>query len=372
MSTSAPRDLYEVLGVPRAATPADLKKAYRRLAQLYHPDKCPGDKTAEEKFKEAANAYQVLSDTDKRAAYDRHGFDGIRRGGAAPGDGPGAGFSGGFNNVDDIFSAFGDLFGDFFGRNSRRPTRGADLRLDLRLTFREAVWGVRKDVEVTRAAGCAACRATGVRGAAQPEPCRACQGKGQVTHAQGFFMVQTTCPHCQGAGKTIKDPCPDCRGRGTRTEKSTLSLTVPAGVDDGQTLRVSGRGESVPGGASGDLHVVLHVQEDERFTRDGSDVTSEVTISFAQAALGGEVEVDTLDDDCTGTAILELRPGTQPGDELHRRGQGIPSVGGGERGDHVVRFIVEVPRKLSPKQEDLLREFVALGDDRPRKKRSRR
>ncbi len=376
MNTHPTRDLYEVLGVPRAASPADLKKAYRNLAQQFHPDKCPGDKTAEDKFKEAANAYQVLSDTDKRAAYDRYGFDGIRRGGA-PGADPGAGNGyGGFESVEDVFSAFGDLFGDFFGgRNARRPSRGADQRLDLRITFRDAVWGARKDVEITHSVGCSTCRASGVRGSARPEICRTCQGKGQVVHAQGFFMVQTTCAQCHGAGKMIKDPCPDCRGQGVRPETSALSITVPAGVDDGQTLRISGRGEAMAGGGTtGDLYVVLHVEDDDRFTRDGDDIASVVPISFAQAALGGEIEIDTLDDGCTGTAVLELRPGTQPGDEVVRRGQGVPSVGGGVRGDHLVRFVVEVPRKLTAKQEKLLREFAEdLGDNRARtKKRSRR
>jgi molecular chaperone DnaJ len=367
------RDLYEVLGVARSATPADLKKAYRSLAQLHHPDKNPGDKAAEEKFKEAANAYQILSDEEKRATYDRYGLDGVRRGGAGGPDN-GAGF-GGFNSVEDVFSTFGDLFGDFFaGRNARRATRGADLKLDLSLTFREAVWGTRKDIEATRTAGCASCRSTGAAKGARAELCRACQGKGQVVHAQGFFMVQTTCAQCNGAGKLVKDPCPDCRGRGVRSETSALSLTVPPGVDDGQTLRVGGKGEVVPGGAAGDLFVALHVQADDRFEREGDDVTSEVSISFAQAALGGEVEIDTLDNGCTGTTLLELRPGTQPGDEVVRRGQGIPHVGDEGRGDHTVRFVVEVPRKLTAKQEKLLREFAEeLGDDRARtKKRSRR
>jgi molecular chaperone DnaJ len=367
-----PRDLYEVLGVPRGASPADLKKAYRTLAQQYHPDKCPGDKSAEEKFKEAASAYQVLSDADKRAAYDRYGLDGLRRGG--PGVGPdGGGFSG-FNNIDDVFSAFGDLFSDFFaGRNGRRASRGVDLRLDLRLGFSEAVWGARKDIEVTRTVGCGACRATGAARGARAEICRACQGKGQVIHSQGFFMVQTNCAQCQGAGKMIKEPCPDCGGQGIRPETSTLSVAVPAGVDDGQTLRIGGKGEVVPGGGSGDLYVVLRVDDDDRFSREGDDVTSEVSISYAKAVLGGEIEIDTLESGCTGTTILELRPGTQPGDEVVRRGQGIQHVGGTGRGDHVVRFVVDVPRKLTAKQEKLLREFAEeLGDDRPRKKRVRK
>lgn len=352
------RDLYEVLGVERGASQADLKKAYRRLAQQYHPDKCGGDKDSEEKFKEAANAYQVLSDDDQRALYDRYGFDGIKRGGG--GGGPG------FSNVEDIFSAFGDLFGDFFGGRSsgKRTPRGADLRVDLELTFAEAVWGCTKDVKVTRAIACETCHGSGAAAGSKPEVCRTCQGKGQVVHAQGFFMVQTTCPHCRGQGKTIKDPCEDCRGRGTKADTTTLSVTVPAGVDDGQTLRLAGKGESAPGGSTGHLYVVLHVQGDERFRRDGDDVLSEVPVSFVKAALGGEVEIYTLEDNCNGTTTIELKPGTQPGDVIVRRGQGIPHVGEHGRGDHAIQFKVEIPKKLSARQEELLRELATdLGED---------
>ena len=365
------KDLYEVLGVARGATPADLKKAYRTLAQQYHPDKCPDDKSAEDKFKEAANAYQILSDNEKRATYDRYGFDGLRRGGAGPGPGPGFG-GGGFENVEDIFSAFGDLFSDFFaGRGRARQTgRGADLRMELPIAFHEAVWGVRKSVETTRSVGCSACRATGAASGTKVEVCRPCQGKGQVVHPQGFFMVQTTCSSCQGAGKTIKDPCRDCRGRGVRSETSTLTVTVPAGVADGQTLRISGKGEGLPSGSPGDLYVLLVVDEDDRFERDGDDIISEVPISFFQAALGGEIEVDTLDDACEGTVILELRAGTQPGDEIVRRGQGIQHVAEQGRGDHYIRFAIEIPKKLTSKQEKLLRELAAdFGEDRSRPKK---
>jgi molecular chaperone DnaJ len=370
------RDLYEVLGVPRGASPADLKKAYRSLAQQYHPDKCPGDKGAEERFKEAANAYQVLSDDEKRAAYDRYGLDGLRRGGGA-GQSPGFGGPGGFDgfqSVEEIFSAFGDLFGDFFAGHAarRQPTRGADLRLELSLSFSEAVWGTRRDVKIPRTVNCTTCGGTGGARGSRPEICRPCQGKGQVVHAQGFFMVQTTCPHCQGRGRMIKEPCSDCRGQGIRPETLNLSLTVPAGVDDGQTLRVSGKGESISGGASGDLYVVLSVKDDDRFAREGDDITSEVAIGYAQAALGGEVEIDTLDDGCRGTTILELAPGTQPGDLVVRRGQGIPHVGGQGRGDHLIQFKIEVPRKLTAKQEKLLREFAdELGEESKRSKRRR-
>nr|HEX4313117.1 molecular chaperone DnaJ [Kofleriaceae bacterium] len=361
------RDLYEVLGVEKAASPADLKKAYRRLAQQFHPDKNPDDKAAEESFKEAANAYQILSDDDQRAAYDRFGFDGLRRGGG--GGGQGAGFS----NVEDIFSAFGDLFGDFFGGRSsggRGQRRGQDLRVDLGITFPEAVWGTTKDVKVSRDVACTTCSGSGAKPGTKPEPCKTCQGKGQVVHAQGFFMVQTTCPACRGAGRTIKEPCDDCRGRGTKPESATLTVTVPAGVDDGQTLRLAGKGEVIANGQPGHLYVVLHVQADERFKRDGEDILSEVPISFIKAALGGDIEIDTLDDDCKGTATLDIKAGAQPNDVYVRRGQGIPRVGESSRGDHVVQLKVEIPKKLSGRQEELLRELATeLGESGVKEKR---
>jgi molecular chaperone DnaJ len=352
------RDLYEVLGVERGASQADLKKAYRRLAQQYHPDKNPDDKAAEEQFKEAANAYQILSDDDQRAAYDRYGFDGLRRGGGGPG--------GGFSNVEDVFSAFGDLFGDFFGGRSsgRRQPRGADLRIDLGLTFAEAVWGCTKDVKVTRDVACTTCKGSGAAPGGSVETCRTCSGKGQVVHAQGFFMVQTTCPQCRGAGKTIKNPCETCHGRGTQPETSTMSVTVPAGVDDGQTLRLAGKGETIAGGATGHLYVVLHVQGDERFRRDGEDVLTVVPISFVKAALGGEVEIYTLDDNCNGTTMIEIKPGVQPDEVIVRRGQGIPRVGHSGRGDQVIQLKVEIPKKLSARQQELLRELATdMGEE---------
>ena len=355
------RDLYEVLGVERQATASDLKKAYYRLAKKYHPDHNPGDKDAEDKFKEAANAYQILCDDDQRARYDRYGFDGIR------GMNSGASGGGGFSNVEDIFSAFGDLFGDFFGGRAsgrRGQPRGADLRVDLGLTFPEAVWGTTKEVKISRQIGCATCSASGAKPGSKAETCATCQGKGQVVHAQGFFMVQTTCPHCRGAGKAIKDPCEDCRGRGTTTETATLSVAVPSGVDDGQTLRLANKGETAPGGTTGHLYVVLHVQGDERFRREGDDILTEMPVSFIKAALGGELEVYTLDDNCNGTATVMLEPGTQPGDVMVRRGAGVPRVGEAGRGDQVIQFKVEIPKKLSSKQEALLRELATeLGED---------
>lgn len=345
------RDLYEVLGVERAATQGDLKKAYYRLAKQYHPDHNPNDKAAEEKFKEASNAYGVLSDEEQRARYDRFGFEGLR--GAQQ-----QGGANGFTNVEDIFSAFGDLFGDFFGGRSsgRRQPRGADLRIDLELTFAEAVWGVQKEVKVTRDIPCTTCTGTGAAPGSKPETCKTCQGKGQVVHAQGFFMVQTTCPQCRGAGKSIKDPCTDCRGRGAKGETSTLQVTVPAGVDDGQTLRLAGKGEAIAGGQAGHLYVVLHVQGDERFRRDGADVLTEIAIPFHKAALGGEVEIHTLDP--SGTTLIELKPGTQPGECVVRRGHGIPRVNETGRGDQVIQFKIEIPKKLTAKQEELFKQLA--------------
>jgi molecular chaperone DnaJ len=350
------RELYEVLEVERSCTSGDLKKAYYRLAKKYHPDHNPEDKGAEDKFKEASNAYQILSDDEQRARYDRFGFDGLR-GAAATG--------GGFNNVDDIVSAFGDLFGDFFGGRStgRRQPRGADLRVDLELTFPEAVWGVTKEVKVTRDVACATCNATGAAPGSKPEPCKTCNGKGQVVHAQGFFMVQTVCPQCRGAGKQIKDPCTDCRGRGSKPETATLDVTVPSGVDDGQTLRLAGKGEAAPGGMTGHLYVVLHVQGDERFKREGDDVLTEMPVSFLKATLGGELEVHTLDDNCNGTATIEMKPGTQPGEVFVRRGQGVPHVNEGGRGDQVILFKVEIPKKLSARAKELMTELATeLGE----------
>jgi molecular chaperone DnaJ len=362
------RDLYEVLGVDRHASAGDLKKAYYRLAKQYHPDHNPGNKEAEEKFKEAANAYQILCDDDQRARYDRFGFDGIRGAGSNNG-------ANGFGSVEDIFSAFGDLFGDFFGgrgggQRGRQQPRGADLRLDLGLTFAEAVWGTTKDVKVTRQIACGSCNATGAKPGSKPETCATCHGKGQVVHSQGFFMVQTTCPHCRGAGKTVKDPCDDCRGRGTKPESSTLTVTVPAGVDDGQTLRLANKGESAPGGTTGHLYVVLHVQGDDRFKREGEDILTEVPVSFVKAALGGDREIYTLEDNCQGSATITLKPGTQPGEVMVRKGQGIPRVGESGRGDHVIQFRVEIPKKWTGRQEELLRELASeLGEDVTAEKR---
>jgi len=349
------RDLYEVLGVARDANASELKKAYYRLAKQYHPDVNPGDKAAEDKFKEAAEAYQVLSNEEQRARYDRFGPDGLRGGG-------GGGGPGGFGSVDDIFSAFGDIFGDFFGGRGgggRRQARGADVRVDLQLTFAEAVWGTSKEIKVQRDIACATCKGSGAKAGSNPESCTTCNGRGQVVHNQGFFMVQSTCPRCHGEGRIVKEPCADCGGRRTQVETTVLAVTVPPGVDDGQTLRLANKGETPPGGGTpGHLYVVLHVRGDERFQRENEDVLTDVPVSFVKAILGGEVEIPILDEACEGSTTVEIKAGTQPGDHIVRRGAGIPRIGKQGRGDQVVRWKVEIPTKLNARQAELLRELA--------------
>jgi molecular chaperone DnaJ len=350
------RDPYEVLGVTRDASAVDLKKAYRRLAIQFHPDKNPDNKAAEEKFKEAANAYEILSDDEKRATYDRFGFEGVRGRGGGPGPDVG------FKNVDDIFSTFGDLFADFFsGRPGRQP--GADLQVDLKISFAEAVWGCTKDVKLSRDVACKTCSGSGSAAGSKPEVCRTCSGKGLVMHAQGFFMVQSKCSQCGGAGRTIKVVCPGCRGRSMQSETSTIAVTIPAGIDNGQALRLAGKGE-VGSGSTGHLYVVIRVEADDQWKRDGADVVTEVQVSFVKALLGGEVQICTLDDACKGAAMIELRPGTQPGEVIVRRGQGIPKIGQPGRGDHAIQWRVQIPKKLTKHQKELVRELaIDLGED---------
>lgn len=352
------RDYYEVLGVARDVSKSDLKRAYRRMAMKFHPDQNPDDPQAEEKFKEAADAYAVLSDDEKRQIYDRYGHEGLK-------GTRGAGFEG----MEDIFSAFGDMFGDFFGggrRGGRREVRGNSLRIGLRLQFAEAVWGTTKDVEIARNETCETCSGSGAKAGSRPESCATCGGKGQVLHSQGFFMIQTTCPNCRGEGTIVRDPCADCHGNGTQRKRAKLSITVPPGVETGQTLRLAGKGEPAPGGQGrpGDLLVELQVSNDERFMRDGADVLSDVGISYLKAALGGKVEVPTLDDECKGTTVVDVEPGTQPGDFVVRKGQGIPRVDGRGRGQHVVRFRIEIPKKLSKREKELLRELASESGEK--------
>ncbi len=362
------RDYYEVLGVIKTADGTEIKKAYRRLAMEHHPDRNPGDKGSEDKFKEAAEAYEVLSDDQKRAAYDRFGHDGLRQ----------AGFEG-FHGVDEIFSHFGDLFGDLFGGGERGRgggrARGADVKVDVELTFAEAVAGAAKEVEVTRHIACTTCSGTGAKAGTSPERCATCAGRGQVLHQQGFFMIGTTCPTCRGEGSTVRDKCKDCRGAGVTEKRDTLSVNIPAGIDDGQRLRITGKGEAGPRGASpGNLYVDIHVAEDARFKRDGADIYSQVTISFVTAALGGEVTIPTLDEGTNGTTEIDVEAGTQPGTIVTRRNQGISRVDGYGRGNHIIELVVAVPRQLNDRQKELLRELATESgeeaSDEPAEKRS--
>lgn len=354
------RDFYEVLSVSKDASQSDIKKAYRSLAMEHHPDRNPGDAESESKFKEASNAYKVLSDPDQRGRYDQFGHAGL--------GGRGGGFEG-FRGTEDIFSAFGDLFGDFFGGGrGRGPRRGADLQVELKLSFAEAVTGCSKEVEISRRIACEDCSGSGALKGTSATACGQCKGSGQVVHSQGFFMIQTTCPACRGAGKIIAEKCTSCAGAGTESALSTITVSVPAGVDRGQTLRLAGKGEAAAGGGpSGHLYVILDIQDDARFVREGPNVLADVKISYLQACLGGEIEVPTLEDACEGTDMLEIKAGTQPGEAVVKRGKGIVVVGGRGHGDLVYQFTVEIPSKLSSKERDALKSIaeeqgIAVGD----------
>ena len=356
----AKRDYYEVLSVERTATEEDVKKAYRKLAVKFHPDKNPGDKTAEEKFKEIGEAYEALSDPQKRAAYDQFGhaaFDARARGGGRPG---------GFHDPFDIFrEAFsgGSIFDDLFGGGRSDPTgpqRGSDLRYDMELTFLEAAQGCEKEITVTKLDQCESCQGSGREGDSKTRVCPTCQGRGQVVTSRGIFSIAQTCPRCEGAGRIIENPCKTCGGTGRREHTSKLKIKIPPGVDTGARLRSVGNGEAgLRGGPSGDLYVVLHVKPDEIFQRDGDDLLCEVPISFVQAALGSDLEVPTLD----GKSQIKIPPGTQTGTLFRLKGKGMRNVQGYGSGDLHVRVIVEVPTHLDEAQRAKLFEFAELCDD---------
>jgi len=345
------RDYYEVLGVAKDVSERDLKKAFRRMAMKYHPDKNPDDAEAESQFKEVNEAYEILSDAEKRQAYDRFGHAGVD-----PSQG-GGGFGGGGANFSDIF---GDVFGDIFGGaqggggGRTRAHRGADLRYPLELDLEEAVRGISKEIKIRTQVNCKTCDGSGAKPGSTPETCGTCKGAGQVRMSQGFFSIQQTCPTCHGNGQIIKDPCGDCHGQGVTQETKTLSVKIPAGVDTGDRIRLAGEGEAgTHGGPAGDLYVQVEVREHPIFQRDGRHLYCDVPISFTDAALGGELEVPTLD----GRVKLKIPAETQTGKLFRLRGKGVTSVRGGGPGDLMCRVVVETPVKLTKRQKELLEEF---------------
>jgi molecular chaperone DnaJ len=357
----AKRDYYEVLGVERTVEIDEIKKAYRRLAIKYHPDKNPGDKAAEEKFKELGEAYEALIDPQKRAAYDQYGhaaFDPRMR----------AGRGGGFHDPADIFREVfgggGSIFDELFGGGRHDPTqpqRGSDLRYDMEITFEEAANGCEREITVSKLEKCEVCHGTGAESGSKSKTCPTCGGRGQVISSRGIFSIAQTCPRCEGAGRVIEKPCGNCQGSGRREHSSKITIRIPPGVDNGSRLRSSGNGEAgLRGGPSGDLYVVLHVKPHEIFQREGDDLLCEVPISFVQATLGSEVEVPTL----SGKAQIKVPAGTQPGTTFRLKGKGVKNVQGFGAGDLHVRVTVEVPSHLNSAQKAKLQEFAASCDER--------
>lgn len=353
------RDYYEVLNVDRTATDAEVKKAYRQLALKYHPDRNREDPQAEEKFKEASEAYEVLSDPQRRSLYDAYGHRGLE----------GAGFRG-FADIDDVFASMGDIFEDLFGgmgfgfdfgfgsRTGRRRAvrRGSDLRHDLRISFMDAAHGTEQEISVTRQVRCSSCEGSGAEHGTGRVTCKACGGVGHITQRQGFFVLQSVCPHCHGQGSVIERHCPDCRGRGRVRKTSKIKVKVPAGIEDGMSLVLRGQGE--PGehnGPPGDLYVIVSVAPHDFFARQGDELLGTVPVSFTQAALGAKITVPSLDSE---EIEVQVPAGTETGDELRLGGKGLPNVRRrGKRGDYVIRFMVKTPKKLSKKQRKLLEEF---------------
>jgi molecular chaperone DnaJ len=353
-------DYYEILGVAKASDQDTIKKAYRKLAMQFHPDQNPGNKEAEEKFKEAATAYEVLGNPEKRARYDRFGHAAFSQGGGG----------GGFQDAEDIFASFGDIFGDLFGGGRTRggargrhqgPARGADLRYICEVDLKDVITGLERDIEFETDEACDECSGSGAAKGTESETCRTCGGAGQVIASQGFFTMATTCPGCQGRGKTVKTPCPKCKGSGRARAKRKIRVNIPAGVDNGTQLRVSGEGEGgSKGGPAGDLYVEIRVRDDERFERHGVDLLSVLEVNYIQALLGAEVEVDTVE----GKEKLTVPPGTATGERIRLEKMGVPSLRGGGRGSIYFQVEVDFPKKLAKEEEKLLREIAELKGEK--------
>ena len=345
------KDYYEILGVDRNATDEEIKKAYRRLAHRYHPDKCQGDRESEERFKLINEAYETLKDPEKRAGYDRFGYAGV--GGMGYGE---TGFGADFNDL------FGEIFTDFFGAGRRRhaPRRGADLRYDLEIGFEEAAFGTEKEIKIPRTVECRTCHGSGAQPGTYPSKCPTCGGRGHVRYQQGFFSISRTCSTCNGGGTVIKNPCSACSGTGKARTVEKVTIKIPPGVDTGSRLRLSGQGEyGERGGPPGDLYVVITVRPHPIFKRHNDDIICEVPISFPQAALGGEIEVPTLE----GPVKLKIPPGTQSGKTFRLKGKGIASIHTGRRGDETVVVKIETPTRLTKRQRELLEEFARISGD---------
>jgi molecular chaperone DnaJ len=371
---SSKRDYYEILGVDRSAGEEAIKKAYRKQAIANHPDKNPGDEAAERRFKEAAEAYAVLSDAEKKQRYDQFGHAGV--------DGAGGGGHG-FSSAEDIFSAFGDMFGGgggggggFFdqlfggggGGRRGRGRRGASLKVDLELTLKEVATGVKKTIELKRSEACGTCAGSGAKPGTKKQVCKTCEGHGQVIRNQGFFQVRQTCPTCQGEGERIETPCTKCKGRGSVPKSSPVNITIPAGIEHGHAERIPGQGEPGEGGAPpGDLIVVLHVQEHPVFTRYGDDLLMQTRISFRQAVVGDEVEIPTITDE---KVKMKIPAGTQPGERLRVRSHGLPRPDGYGRGNLVVQIQVDVPNKITADQRELLDQFDVLENGKKDQKKT--
>ncbi len=354
------KDYYKIIGVSRNATQDEIKKAFRQLALKYHPDRNQGDKEAEEKFKEINEAYTCLGDAEKRAHYDRYGTSegfGAGAGAGFGGFGAGAGF-GGFTDIfEDIFD---DFFGTFGGFKKAKPTKGADLRYNLNITLEEAAFGAEETIKIPRWQTCDVCNGIGAEPGTSPATCPNCKGAGHIRFQQGFFSVSKTCGKCHGTGRIITNPCKSCKGNGKVRVQREISVKIPAGVDNGSRLRLSGEGDfGSYGGPPGDLYVVVNVDEHSFFKRDGMDIFCQVPLSFPKAVFGGEIEVPTLN----GPAKLKIPAGTQSGKAFHLKGKGMPRLGSHQRGDQIVSVYIDVPKKLTPRQREILEEFASISEE---------